>query len=142
VPSQLHPELAQVPLILVTPEDKAAGEVTQYFASTHDVGPTVLSMLGIEPPGWMEGINLAALLDGEQPPKQREVHYGGMYNRFFIRTDEYVLIGDNRGEERHMYDLRQDPHEFVNIEPENPRLSEELYQHVLELAGGPLPYYE
>ena len=46
VPSQLHPELAQVPLILVTPEDKAAGEVSQFFASTHDVGPTVLSMLG------------------------------------------------------------------------------------------------
>ena len=39
VPSQLHPELAQVPFILVHPENKAAGEVTQYFASTHDVGP-------------------------------------------------------------------------------------------------------
>jgi len=25
---------------------------------------------------------------------------------------------------------------------ENPRLSEELYQQVLESAGGPLPYYE
>ena len=46
VPSQLHPELAQVPLILVTPDNKAAGEVSHFFASTHDVGPTVLSMLG------------------------------------------------------------------------------------------------
>jgi arylsulfatase A-like enzyme len=142
VPSQLHPELAQVPLILVTPEDRAAGKVSQYFASTHDIGPTVLSMLGIDPPGWMEGTNLATLLDGEQPAERREVHYGGMYNRFFIRTDDYVLIGDNQGNERTMYDLRQDPHEFVDIEKDNRALSEELYQQVLELAGGPLPYYE
>ncbi len=142
VPSQLHPELAQVPLILVTPEDKAAGEVSHYFASTHDVGPTILSMAGIEAPSWMEGVNLATALDGEDPPQKRDVHYGGMYNRFFIRTDGHVLIGDNQGNERHMYDLRQDPHELVNIEPENPELSDELYAQVQELAGGPLPYYE
>ena len=88
----------------------------------------------------MEGTDLAAIMDGEDPPQQREVHYGGMYNRFFIRTDDYVLIGDNQGNERHMYDLRQDPHEFFNIEPKNKGLSEELYQHLLELAGGPLPW--
>ena len=41
-----------------------------------------------------------------------------------------------------MYDLRMDPHEFFDIEPQNRRLSEELYQQVLEVAGGPLPYYE
>ena len=54
VPSQLHPELAQVPFIVVHPDDRAAGEVSQYFASTHDVGPTVLSMVGIDPPEWMD----------------------------------------------------------------------------------------
>ena len=32
VPSQLHPELAQVPFIVV-PDEKAAGEVSSYFAS-------------------------------------------------------------------------------------------------------------
>ena len=51
-------------------------------------------------------------MDGGQPTEKREVHYGGMYNRFFIRSDDNVLIGDNPGNERTMYDLRQDPHEF------------------------------
>ena len=142
VPSQLHPELAQVPLIIVTPDNRAAGEVSQYFASTHDVGPTLLSMIGIDRPSWMEGTDLSTLLDGEQPPERREYHYGGMYNRFYIRTDDWVLIGDNRGLERHMYDLRLDPHEFNNVVEQNPGVSEELYQTVLEAAGGPLPYYE
>jgi arylsulfatase A-like enzyme len=141
VPSQLHPELAQVPFIIVTPDNKAAGEVSQYFASTHDVGPTVLSMVGMEPPKWMEGTDLSPVLDGKQPAERREFHYGGMYNRFYIRTDDWVLIGDNRGQERTLNDLRLDPHEFVNVVKQNPRVSEELYQTVLEVAGGPLPYY-
>ena len=100
VPSQMHPELAQVPLIIVTPDNQAAGEVSQYFASTHDVGPTLLSIVGIDPPKWMEGTDLSPLLHGEPPPERREYHYGGMYNRFYIRTDDWVLIGDNRGQER------------------------------------------
>ena len=141
VPSQLHPELAQVPFIIIHPDRKAAGEVSQYFASTHDVGPTLLSMVGIDPPKWMEGTDLSPVLDGQEPPERREFHYGGMYNRFFIRTDDWVLIGDNRGEERHMYDLRIDPHEFINVIEKNPRVNQELYQTVLEAAGGPLPYY-
>ena len=37
--------------MIVHPDDRAAGKVSHYFASTHDVGPTVLSMVGIDPPG-------------------------------------------------------------------------------------------
>jgi arylsulfatase A-like enzyme len=142
VPSQMHPELAQVPFVIVHPEGKAAGKVSTYFASTHDVGPTLLSMVGLEPRGWMQGIDLSPVLEGERPKERREFHYGGMYNRFYIRTDDWVLIGDNRGEERHMYDLRLDPHEHRDVVDQNPKLSEELYQTVLGAAGGPLPYYE
>jgi arylsulfatase A-like enzyme len=142
VPSQLHPELAQVPLVLVDPDDRAAGRTSSYFASTHDVGPTLLSMVGLDPPRWMEGVDLSPLLDESPPAEQRDFHYGGMYNRFFIRTDDWVLIADNRGQERRLHNLRSDPHEFFDVEEQNPRVSEELYRTVLEAAGGPLPYYE
>ena len=109
VPSQLHPELAQVPFVIVQPDDRAAGEVSQHFASTHDVGPTVLSMVGIDPPSWMNGTNLAVTMEGKEPAQKRDFHYGGMYNRFYIRTDDWVLIGDNRGNERTLCDLRTTP---------------------------------
>ena len=142
VPSQLHPELAQVPFIVVHPDGRRAGEVSSQFASTHDVGPTLLSLVDIDRPSWMEGLDLSPLLDGDQPSDGRPFHYGGMYNRFYIRTDEWLLIADNRGEERSLYDLRQDPHEFFDVVKDNPKVSEELYQQVLESAGGPLPYYE
>ena len=141
VPSQLHPELAQVPFIIVHPDRRAAGRVSSYFASTHDVGPTLLSMAGLDPPRWMEGVDLSPLLQGRAPAQHRELHYGGMYNRFFVRTDDWVLIGDNRGKERTLCDLRLDPHENTNVVDRHPRVGEELYQTVLESAGGPLPYY-
>jgi hypothetical protein len=65
-----------------------------------------------------------------------------MYNRFFIRTDDWVLIGDNRGNERTLYDLRTDPHEFFDVVHKHPDVSARLYDQILEAAGGPLPYYE
>jgi arylsulfatase A-like enzyme len=142
VPSQLHPELAQVPLVIVHPDNRAAGRTSDYFASTHDVGPTLLSMVGIDPPGWMEGTDLSPVMEGGRPAERRDFHYGGMYNRFYIRTDDWVLIGDNRGKERHMYDLRLDPHEHTNVLDKYPKVNEELYRTVLDAAGGPLPYYE
>ena len=90
----------------------------------------------------MEGLDLSPLTGRRAALRPRPFHYGGMYNRFYIRTDEWLLIGDNRGEERSLYDLPADPHEFFDVVKENPKLSEELYQQVLEAAGGPLPYYE
>jgi arylsulfatase A-like enzyme len=142
VPSQLYPELAQVPFVLVHPDDSGAGRTSRYFASTHDVGPTLLSMVGIRPPGWMEGADLSPALDGAEPGQRREFHYGGMYNRFYIRTDDWVLIADNRGKERRLHNLRSDPREVVNVASRHRRLADELHQTVVDVTGGPLPYYE
>ena len=66
-----------------------------------------------------------------------------MYNRFYIRTDDWVLIGDNRGKERTLCDLRNDPHEFDNVVTGNPKvIARSCTSTILEAAGGPLPYYE
>jgi arylsulfatase A-like enzyme len=141
VPSQLHPELAQVPFVIIHPDGRAAGSMSAYFASTHDVGPTLLSMVGLGRPRWMEGTDLSPVLAGAEPAERRDFHYGGMYNRFFIRTHDWVLIGDNRGKERTLNDLSADPRELDNVVARHPEVSRELYRTVLDAAGGPLPYY-
>ena len=46
IAQELHPELIQVPCVMVHPEDKAARTTSSYFASTQDVAPTLLSMAG------------------------------------------------------------------------------------------------
>jgi arylsulfatase A-like enzyme len=101
-----------------------------------------MSLAGVRTPDWMEGTDLSVTLDDEEPAEKRDFHYGGMYNRFFIRTDDWVLIGDNQGNERTLCNLREDPGEFENVVKDHPDVSRELYSTVLDAAGGPLPYYE
>ncbi len=147
IPGELHPELAQVPFAIVHPDGKRAGETSEYFASTHDVAPTILSLLGVDQPSWMNGHDLSLLLDpdGDQPPP-RPFHYGGMYNRYFIRTDRWLLLGDTLGGNRQLFDLTLDPGEWNDVAEAsraNRRIAEELYQQVIEATGGkPLPYYD
>jgi hypothetical protein len=65
-----------------------------------------------------------------------------MFNRFYIRTDDWVLIGDNRGQERTLNNLLTDPREYVDVVDKHPDVSARLYKQILEAAGGPLPYYQ
>ena len=50
VQTALYPVLTRVPLILVHPEHRRAGQASDWFASTHDLAPTLLSMAGVRPP--------------------------------------------------------------------------------------------
>ena len=66
----LHPELVRVPLVIVDPSRRLAGKTSHYRASTHDIGPTLLSMTGADPPREMEGVDLSRIFRGRQPPKR------------------------------------------------------------------------
>ena len=50
ISTRLHPELIHVPLIVVDPERRKAGQTRRWFASTHDVAPTLVSMAGVDVP--------------------------------------------------------------------------------------------
>ena len=84
IAQELHPELIQVPCVIVHPEGKAAGSTSAWFASTHDVAPTLLSLAGVDPAG-EEGQDLSLLFDGEELP-QRPFAYGGYFNHFYMRS--------------------------------------------------------
>ena len=96
---------------------------SSHFASTHDVGPTLLSAVGVDPPDYLEGSDLSPLLDGKEPAEKRDFHYGGMYNRFYIRTDDWALIADTRGQERKLYDLTLDKFEIHNVVDRYPKVA-------------------
>ena len=48
--SEMHQPLCHVPFVIRHPAGKAKGRASRYFASTHDVGPTVLGALGYDRP--------------------------------------------------------------------------------------------
>lgn len=140
IAQELHPELIQVPCVVVHPEGKAAGSTSSWFASTHDIAPTLLSMAGVTPPAGMEGQDLSPLFDGEELP-ERPYAYGGYFNHFFVRDDQWSYVADNRGEGRELYDLKLDPAELNDVARANPDVHEELHARLVEAIDGLPPYY-
>ncbi len=141
IAQELHPELIQVPFILVHPAGKAAGSTSPWFASTHDVATTLLAMAGVRPPAGMDGTDLSPVFDGDDLP-HRPFAYGGYFNHFYIRNDRWSYIADNRGENRELYDLTLDPEELNDVLADNREVEEELHARLVETIGGLPPYYE
>ncbi|MGQ9728063.1 MAG: sulfatase [Candidatus Fervidibacter sp.] len=142
IPWELYPELIDIPFLIRHPEGKGAGQTSDYFASTHDVAPTVLGVLGIEPNQPMDGIDLSVLLEGKQPP-QRPHMTTGFNNFVWVRNDRYALICRNDGAEPKLYDLQNDPQCERDIASQKPEIVKQMFELVIEDAGGePLPTYD
>jgi arylsulfatase A-like enzyme len=141
IAQELHPELIQTPFIVVHPERKQAGATSSYFASTHDIAPTLLSLAGVRAPAHMDGQDLSPLLDGEQLP-ERPYAYGGYFNHFYIRDDHWSYVADNRGDHAQLFDLELDRAELNNVVEDNSDVRDELHARLLEEIGGLPPYFE
>jgi len=137
----LHPELIGGPLAVVDPERRRAGQESDFFASTHDIAPTVLSLAGVPVPPEMEGADLSVLFEGEEPTP-RPYAYGGYKNSFFVRDERWALAASNRdGGFVELYDLQSDAGERRNLAALQPGKVRELTAVVERAAGGRPPYY-
>jgi arylsulfatase A-like enzyme len=137
----LWPELTDLVFLLRHPERKRAGEVSDYYASTHDVAPTVLGFLGIEPPSPMDGQDLSVLLDGEEPEPREHFTLG--YRKYvWCRDESYVMFSRSDGSGAKLYDARTDPQQTRNLTDEEPETVERMFkEYVLKDGGGSLHAY-
>jgi arylsulfatase A-like enzyme len=136
----LHPVLIRVPFVLVDPHGRRAGEHSDYYASLHDLGPTLLSMAGVPAPERMSGVDLSVLLDGARPPR-RPYTYGGYGENHYLRNDRWAYISDNRMRHPQLYDIERDPEENRNVARRHPDVLRELRGTLVERAGGRPPFY-
>jgi arylsulfatase A-like enzyme len=141
-PNALWPEVTDIPYLIRHPEGKKGGSSSDYYASTHDVAPTILGFLGIEPPDPMDGQDLSGLLDGYEP--EERPHFTSGYHTFvWTRDGEYAMISRYDGENARLYDVRQDPEMQQDIAAGHPDVIGRMYQgYVLDDAGGSLPDYD
>jgi arylsulfatase A-like enzyme len=137
----LHPVLTRVPLVLVDPERRLAGSANDYFASTHDVGPTLLQIAGVRKPEIMTGVDLSRFLRGRRPP-ERPLAYGGYRNNHYVRTDRWAYMSDNRMLAPRLFDLSTDPDESRNVAERHPGVVNDLQEALTWRAGGRPPYYD
>jgi arylsulfatase A-like enzyme len=140
VQTALYPSLTRVPLILVHPAHRRSGHASDYFASTHDLAPTLLRMAGVRRPERMDGVDLSRAFRGKRLPA-RDYTWGGYSDSFFIRSHRWMLWGYNRPGNFKLFDLRRDPGMTRNVAGANPAVVRDLLGRVVHRAGGRLPWY-
>ncbi len=138
---QAYREVTDVPFLIRHADGTGAGKTSGYFASTHDVAPTVLSMLGLQAPGRMAGEDLSVTLDGREPPPR--LHFTASYdNAVLAGDDRYLLLADNQGFVKRLYDAESDPRQRRDIAGTKPQVTALLWDALLDAAGGTLPRFD
>jgi arylsulfatase A-like enzyme len=138
-----HRRAYHVPLLIKDPQGRWAGDTSSWFASTHDIAPTILSYLGIIAPGKMAGEDLTTLLDDDDLP-------GRPY--FTTAVDTHVVVGDRNwlligrtDEDRwRVYEAEEEdePDEIRSETVKSPAVLEQLKRYALSAAGGTLPEFD
>ncbi|CAA9442547.1 MAG: Sulfatase [uncultured Rubrobacteraceae bacterium] len=134
----LWPELTDIPFMIRHPEGLGAGETSDFFASTHDVAPTILGLLGLLPQQQMDGQYLSILMEGgDLPPRD---HFTlGYADHVWARDDRYLMFSRTDRSEPHLYDLQNDPGANRNLADDDPDRVRRMFEdYVLADAGGSL----
>jgi arylsulfatase A-like enzyme len=132
----LYTELIEVHMMLMVPGTPAEKRHVQGFVQECDFAPTFLTMLGLELPESMTGLNFWPLVTGDREAIREHV-VGGFHIFGYVQDQRYhyfrnLLVGDNL----HLFDLEQDgkmEKNLVESEPELARIMEEKL--VKELDG-------
>jgi arylsulfatase A-like enzyme len=120
------------PLIVSAPDATANGKVSDALVEYLDLYPTLMELLNVKAPGWLEGKSLAPLLEGETDQHRIDslsmarsaafrVHEelkGTDIIGYTLRTDRYRYTEWkwNAGEYGvELYDYHNDPLEFTNL---------------------------
>ena len=140
VPSALYRELTDTVFMVRHPQGEGAGKTSDFYASTHDVAPTILGFLGVDQPEPMDGQDLIPLLEGKDPERARD-HFTQGYGRYLCCRDERrVMFCRSDGAEAHLFDAINDVaqgRDLAEAEPETVRRMYEEYAR--KDAEGALP---
>lgn len=137
----LWSEMTDTPLMIRHPNGTAAGKAHDYFASTHDIAPTILSIAGVEPKTKYDGADLTPLLD-DGPATARDYFTSGLNEYVWASDRRFTLIALNDGSKPELYDVMDDPGQTKDIAADSPDQVARMFDLVLKDAGGaPLPQY-
>ena len=134
----LHGELLDVPMMIRHPRRLAAGRRTGYFASAHDIAPTVLRGVGAPVPKAMDGADLRPLFERRAVKQRRDAWVGAWGDTLIAGDERWLLVAENdsgRIADVRLHDRRRDPGEYRNVARSNPRVVRRLKAELRQAAG-------
>jgi arylsulfatase A-like enzyme len=137
-----HRRAYEVPYLIRDPEGRRAGDESDWFASSHDVAPTVLSHLGVTIPGKLAGEDLTALLDDDDVPP-RPFFTSALDSRVIVGDTRWLLLARTDKAHRELYETEHadDPEDISRETIDKPTQLEALWRAALDDAGGTLPQF-
>ena len=143
-----YEDLIRVPLVVRQPGTIPAGVVSEALQSTVDLPPTFLSMSGLPVPREMTGLDESAVWQGHEEALRTHVivenqHQPTTVNMRTFVTPRYKMTVHYGREYGELYDLAEDPGEYVNLwdREEAAQLKSRLLLEFLyaEMEKAPLP---
>jgi arylsulfatase A-like enzyme len=142
-----HRESYEIPFMIRDPDERKSGDDVDWYASTHDVAPTILSYLGITIPGKMWGEDLTALLDDvdEDDLYDRPFSISASGSLIVVRDKRWLMVADREEIERRLYDddeeVEDDITRFQDVANEDTGQLTDMSLAALAVAGGTLPEF-
>jgi len=117
----------RVPAFVIWKNYLEGGRRIDYPAVTSDYMPTILDILEIEYPDDrpIDGISILGALKGGEKERTKPIGFICVPQVSWV-TNQYKLIGDEKGGNFELYDLLNDPSEKENIIGKHPDIAEKL----------------
>lgn len=133
------------PYLIRDPDGRRSGNYSYYYASTQDFAPTALSLMGVDIPGRMDGEDLTALLDDEDPPK-RPAFMSACITKLALGDPRWLMTTDMDRSDIFLHDFdednEKDDDERENVVRKYPDVVAELWKAPLAAAQGTLPDFD
>ena len=113
----------RVPAIVEWPDGIAQGRVTGFPAATMDIFPTLAAVAGLPAEAALQpqdGIDLQALFETEQGPRERPIGFRHTGRIALIDNDLKIVKAKADEETFEVFDLAADPNETTDISSERP----------------------
>lgn len=147
----IYEESLRMPLIIHWPEGIEPGSVSKHLVQNLDLAPTILELVGVEIPDFMQGRSMGSILKGENPPDWRDAVYYHYFEsppymgawghnveqHYGVRTDRYTLVHFPRIDEWELFDLESDPEQLQSVygQSEYAEIQQELKNKITELQS-------
>ena len=136
----IYDATTRVPFVIRAPYGSMRGRRVQGTVRSEDLMPTVLDLVGRQPPEGLQGRSLVPLMTGAARDLELDAYSESLYARNHygwselraLRSGRFKYIATTRPE---LYDLERDPGELTNLYEERRTLADRMAGELASLAA-------